>query len=261
MFRRSSWWRGPVIRSRCAGRSAGSSPGPATGPRCSPRLRRRSADVVALRHHLGPRAGRAAAAARLRARPRRAHLRAEYGAQTTPAARAPHPTGMAGGRLAAAHLAPLLAERPPGGWRPMCAAPTGSRSTPRGCWWRPGSRCTASHPTLRPATPPPPGPTRSATRCAPSDPVSRAERPPPGSRRAGSSDRAARPGPRPVRRPTTSTWRLDASSRPGPGSPSTRCSRTVVPGNLWRHGRSALVGRARRVHHVSAEWMAAVSKA
>ncbi|MFF0129779.1 ferredoxin reductase [Streptomyces mirabilis] len=40
----------------------------------------------------------------------------EYGAETTPVFTSTAPEGMAVGRLAAAHLAPLLAERPPGGW-------------------------------------------------------------------------------------------------------------------------------------------------
>ncbi|MFE2700555.1 ferredoxin reductase [Streptomyces mirabilis] len=40
----------------------------------------------------------------------------EYGAETTPVFTRTAPEGMAVGRLAAAHLAPLLAERPPGGW-------------------------------------------------------------------------------------------------------------------------------------------------
>jgi Flavodoxin reductases (ferredoxin-NADPH reductases) family 1 len=40
----------------------------------------------------------------------------EYGAETTPVFTRTAPEGMAVGRLAAAHLTPLLAERPPGGW-------------------------------------------------------------------------------------------------------------------------------------------------
>ncbi|MFE4997360.1 ferredoxin reductase [Streptomyces mirabilis] len=40
----------------------------------------------------------------------------EYGAETTPVFTRTAPEGVAVGRLAAAHLAPLLAERPPGGW-------------------------------------------------------------------------------------------------------------------------------------------------
>ncbi|KPI08642.1 ferredoxin reductase [Streptomyces mirabilis] len=40
----------------------------------------------------------------------------EYGAETTPVFTRTAPEGTAVGRLAAAHLAPLLAERPPGGW-------------------------------------------------------------------------------------------------------------------------------------------------
>ncbi|MFC9628527.1 ferredoxin reductase [Streptomyces mirabilis] len=40
----------------------------------------------------------------------------EYGAETTPVFTRTAPEGMAVGRLAAAHLAPLLAERPPDGW-------------------------------------------------------------------------------------------------------------------------------------------------
>ncbi|MGW1761592.1 ferredoxin reductase [Streptomyces mirabilis] len=40
----------------------------------------------------------------------------EYGAETTHVFTRTAPEGMAVGRLAAAHLAPLLAEQPPGGW-------------------------------------------------------------------------------------------------------------------------------------------------
>ncbi|MFF8027102.1 ferredoxin reductase [Streptomyces sp. NPDC007896] len=40
----------------------------------------------------------------------------EYGAETTPVFTRTAPEGVAVGRLAAAHLAPLLAERPAGGW-------------------------------------------------------------------------------------------------------------------------------------------------
>jgi ferredoxin-NADP reductase len=40
----------------------------------------------------------------------------EYGAETTPVFTRTAPEGVAVGRLAAGHLAPLLAERPPGGW-------------------------------------------------------------------------------------------------------------------------------------------------
>ncbi|QIY69253.1 ferredoxin reductase [Streptomyces sp. RLB1-33] len=40
----------------------------------------------------------------------------EYGAETTPVFTRTAPEGTAVGRLDAAHLAPLLAERPPGGW-------------------------------------------------------------------------------------------------------------------------------------------------
>ncbi|MBC7267601.1 MAG: ferredoxin reductase [Streptomyces sp.] len=40
----------------------------------------------------------------------------EYGAETTPVFTRGAPEGQPVGRLSAAHLAPLLAERPPGGW-------------------------------------------------------------------------------------------------------------------------------------------------
>ncbi|MFC5218659.1 ferredoxin reductase [Streptomyces coerulescens] len=40
----------------------------------------------------------------------------EYGAETTPVFTRSAPEGVAVGRMAAAHVAPLLAERPPGGW-------------------------------------------------------------------------------------------------------------------------------------------------
>ncbi|OIJ68720.1 oxidoreductase [Streptomyces mangrovisoli] len=40
----------------------------------------------------------------------------EYGAETTPVFTRGAPEGVPVGRLAAAHVAPLLAERPPGGW-------------------------------------------------------------------------------------------------------------------------------------------------
>ncbi|MCM1975830.1 MULTISPECIES: ferredoxin reductase [Streptomyces] len=40
----------------------------------------------------------------------------EYGAETTPVFTRSAPTGLPVGRMSAAHVAPLLAERPPGGW-------------------------------------------------------------------------------------------------------------------------------------------------
>lgn len=40
----------------------------------------------------------------------------EYGPETTPVFTRTAPEGVAVGRLAAAHVAPLLAEQPPGGW-------------------------------------------------------------------------------------------------------------------------------------------------
>ncbi|WP_435213669.1 ferredoxin reductase [Streptomyces sp. bgisy034] len=40
----------------------------------------------------------------------------EYGAETTPVFTRSAPEGVAVGRMAAAHVAPLLAEQPPGGW-------------------------------------------------------------------------------------------------------------------------------------------------
>ncbi|CAM5712688.1 Flavohemoprotein [Streptomyces griseoloalbus] len=68
----------------------------------------------------------------------------EYGPETTPVFTRAAPEGAAVGRLAAAHVAPLLAEQPPGGWEAYVAAPTPSPSTPPGCWWRPVSPWSAS---------------------------------------------------------------------------------------------------------------------
>jgi ferredoxin-NADP reductase len=40
----------------------------------------------------------------------------EFGAETTPVFTRSAPEGVSVGRMAAAHVAPLLAEQPPGGW-------------------------------------------------------------------------------------------------------------------------------------------------